>query len=356
MLEVEFTVRLGEFEAGISFAAESGHTFVLVGESGAGKTTILNVIAGLVQPDRGRIRLEGICLFDGEVGIVVPVSERPIGYVFQEYLLFPHLNVFENVAFGLRAQRLPDKEIAESTWSILKQLEIDDLAKKHPHRLSGGQRQRAALARALVLKPKVLLLDEPLAALDAQTKREVRSELRATLASLSCVTLFVTHSPFEAMVFGDQVGVVDHGKIVQIGVGEELLRRPRSRYVATLMGLNLFHGRVLSRKADGLAEIETRDGIVHAISEDVRDETFIAVDPREITLHTQAPSGTAQNVFPGRIRELTPEPPLGERLRVVVDSKPPLVAEITLHSVQTLALHEGMNIFASFKATAAKSY
>jgi molybdate transport system ATP-binding protein len=356
MLTAEFSKQLGAFEVDAAFTAESGKTLVLVGESGAGKTTILNLLAGLMHPDRGHIQLGEENLFDSEQGRVLPAHDRSIAYVFQDYSLFPHLSVYENVAFGLRAQRSKDSEVRQRVNKILEQFSIAELAHQRPQRLSGGQQQRVALARALVIKPDLLLLDEPLSALDAQTRRGVRSELRRTLSQLPCVTVYVTHSPFEAMVFGDHVGVVGHGKIVQLGSGDELLRQPRSRYVAALMGVNLFQGYVINRDADGLAEVQTRDGIVHALSEDVQDETFIAVDPKEITLHTLRPAGTAQNIFEGRILEILPEPPLGERVRVVLDTRPALVAEVTAHAVRDLNLREGLQVFASFKATAAKSY
>ena len=356
MLIAEFSKQLVSVRVEVSLKAEPRSTFVLVGESGAGKTSILNVLAGLLQPDRGRIKLEDLDLFDSERGIAMPANERPIGYVFQDYVLFPHLTVFENVAFGLRAQGRGETQVRRETHGVLEQLGIDDLAARKPRRLSGGQRQRVALARSLVLKPRLLLLDEPLSAIDLQTRREVRTELRRTLADLPCITLFVTHSPFEALVFGSQVGVVDHGRLIQVGDRNELLRRPRSRYVAEIMGVNLFQGRVSSRDATNLAEIQTPNGIVHTISEEVSEETFVTVDPREITLHTALPSGTAQNVFAGPILEMVPEPPQGERVRVVLGTHPPLVAEITAHSVDALGLREGMSIFASFKATAAKCY
>ncbi|MBZ5536928.1 MAG: ABC transporter ATP-binding protein [Acidobacteriia bacterium] len=356
MLIAEFSKQLISFQVEVSLTAEPGSTFVLVGESGAGKTTILNILAGLIQPDHGRIKLEDLDLFDSEQGIIIPANERPIGYVFQDYVLFPHLTVFENVAFGLRAQGLGEMQVRRETRGILDQLGIEDLAPRKPRRLSGGQRQRVALARSLVLKPRLLLLDEPLSAIDLQTRREVRTELRRILAGLPCITLFVTHSPFEALVFGSQVGVVDHGKLIQVGDRDELLRRPRSRYVAEIMGLNLFQGKVSSRDATGLAEVQTPNGVVHTISDDLSDMTFITVDPREVTLHILEPSGTAQNVFSGPILEMVPEPPQGERVRVVLGTHPPLVAEITAHSMHTLGLREGLNVFASFKATAAKCY
>ncbi len=356
MLNANVTKQLGDFRVEASLTAQAGQTLVLVGESGAGKTTILNLLAGLIEPDQGQVKLDGVFYFDDQRKVSVPPHDRPIGYVFQDYVLFPHLSVYSNVAFGLRAQHLPEREIRKSTWEIMEQIMIVDLAKKRPRELSGGQQQRVALARALAVKPRLLFLDEPLAALDVHTKREVRTELRRTLSQLPCVTILVTHSPFEALVFGDCMSVVEQGRIVQTGVGNDLLRRPRSRYVATLMGLNFFQGKVTSRTHDGLAEIQTPHGPVHALSEDVHEETFIAVDPREITLHTVFPKGTAQNVFQGTIVELVPEPPMGERFRVVLATHPPLVAEVTAHSVQTLGLREGMMVFASFKATAARSY
>lgn len=356
MLNAEFSKKIGNFQLEVSLAAEAGSTLVLVGESGAGKTTILNILAGLLCPDRGRISLGNIALFDKGHGVATSAHERPIGYVFQDYVLFPHLSVFENVAFGLRAQGIRDAQVRRTTGEMLEQLGIEKLSARKPHGLSGGQQQRVALARALVLKPKLLLLDEPLSALDLQTRREVRTELRRILSNLPCITLFVTHNPFEAMVFGNQLAVVEKGRIAQLGGRDELLRRPRTRYVAELMGVNLFQGRVASCAPDGLAEVQTRNGTVHAINDGIHDETFIAVDPREITLHTSRPTGTAQNVFEGKILELVPEPPLGERVRVVLDTHPPLVAEITAHSVHVLGLGEGMRIYASFKATAARSY
>lgn len=356
MLNAEFSKQLEGFSLEISLSTEAAQTHVLVGESGAGKTTLLNILAGLLHPDSGRIQLNGRLLFDDQQRIQVPAMERPIAYVFQDYALFPHLSVYENVAFGLRAQRVADSRVRSETQAMLEQLGIDDLASRRPSRLSGGQQQRVALARALILKPQLLLLDEPLSALDLHTRRQVRAELRSILAKLPCATLFVTHSPFEAMVFGDRMAVVEQGRIVQVGGREELLRQPRSRYVAELIGVNWFQGKIISRDSSGLAAIETRDGILHAVGEDVREESYIAVDPREITLHTSRPTGTAQNVFEGQILELLPEPPQGERVRVVLKTHPPLVAEITAHSVQSLGLREGSSVFASFKATAARTY
>jgi molybdate transport system ATP-binding protein len=348
--------QLGTLALDLDLQVPAGGTFVLAGENGAGKTTILNLLAGLVHPDRGEVRLGDAVYFDSARGIAVPAHERSVGYVVQDYALFPHLSVFENVAFGLRAQGWRGAAVRGRVESVLSQFALADLASQRPARLSGGQQQRVALARALVLEPQLLLLDEPLSALDAQTRREVRSELRRTLAGLSCVTVLVTHSAFEAMVFGDRIAVLERGRIVQAGVRQDLLQQPRSRYVAELMGLNFFEGHVVARSDDGLAEVATDGGRLHIAAPADTGELLIAVDPREITLHLAPPSGSAQNIFAGTITQLVPELPLGDRLRVLLDTQPPLVAEITAHAAHVLGLREGMRVYASFKAVAARAY
>jgi molybdate transport system ATP-binding protein len=220
--------------------------------------------------------------------------------------------------------------------------------------LSGGQQQRAALARAIVLEPALLLLDEPLAALDLQTRRLLRGELRELLRTLRCVTLYVTHSPLEALLFGDRIVVIEGGRVTQTGTRDDLLRHPRSRYVAELMGTNLFAGRA-GVGAEG-AVVRTGDGDLAVSDPGEPGEVYVTVDPRQITLHPHQPEGSAQNVFSGPILELAPEPPSGERIRVILGTRPPLVAEVTREAVATLSLREGMTVHASFKATGTRTY
>ncbi len=357
MLSADLHKRLGAFHLDASFSAEPGETLVLVGESGAGKSTILNLLAGLMDPDRGRVALDDTVLYDSERRLSTPAHLRPVGFVFQEYALFPHLSVFENVAFGLRAQRLPDAAVVRSARAVLDQVGIADLAARRPQELSGGQRQRVALARALTVEPRVLLLDEPLAALDLQTRAQVRAELRRRLADLPCITILVTHSPHEALLFGDRIAVVDGGRIVQLGPRDELLRHPRTDYVAQLMGLNFLQGRVVSKEAGGLAVVETGNGLMRVAGPlDEEREVFLVIDPREITLHLTPPSGSAQNVFSGPIVEMVPEPPFGDRVRVVLGTTPPVVAEVTARAVDDLGLREGSHVHASVKATAPRTF
>jgi molybdate transport system ATP-binding protein len=235
-------------------------------------------------------------------------------------------------------------------------LVLAELAKRRPQQLSGGQQQRVALARALVLEPKLLLLDEPLSALDLQTRREIRSELRQILAGLPCITIYVTHNPVEAMVFGDRVLVLDRGRAEQSGSRDDLLRHPRSPLIAEFMGVNLFQGRVIGRDSVGLARLSTDDGELVVVDPGGEDTVFVTINPREITLHTERPAGSAQNVLRGQVEEILPEPPFGERVRVALTTHPPLVAEVTRSAVETLGIREGVTMYAAFKATGVIPY
>jgi molybdate transport system ATP-binding protein len=354
VLELRVVSRRGEFELDVAFDAPDGATTVIVGESGAGKTSLLRIAAGLDRPAAGRIVLDEVVYTDTDVGIHVPPWRRELGYLSQDYALFPHLTVAENVAFGLRAAGVPRGEIGPQVTGALQRTGVAGLARRKPPTLSGGQQQRAALARALALTPRLLLLDEPLAALDLQTRRQVRGELRSLLRELRTTTLYVTHSPLEALLFGDRIVVLEGGRISQIGSRDDLLRHPRSRYVAELVGTNLFAGRVAAEQAG--AAVRTPDGDIAISLADEAGDLFVTVDPRQITLHAYRPEGSAQNVFAGPILELAPEPPAGERVRVVLGTRPPLVAEVTREAVGSLGLVEGMTVHASFKATGIRSY
>jgi molybdate transport system ATP-binding protein len=354
VLTLDVVSRRGGFELRARFAAERGLTTVIVGESGAGKTTLLRLAAGLDQPERGRIALDDTVYADPAGGIRVPAWQRDVGYVAQDYALFPHLTVEQNVAFGLRGRGAGHGTIAPRVAEALRRAGLAGLAGRKPAMLSGGQQQRAALARALVLEPALLLLDEPLAALDLQTRRVIRGELRDLLRTLRCVTLYVTHSPLEALLFGDRIVVIESGRVTQTGTREELLRYPRSRYVAELMGTNLFAGR--AGAGTGTAVVRTGEGEVEVSEPGAPGEVYVTVDPRQITLHPHPPEGSAQNIFTGPILELAPEPPSGERIRVVLGTRPPLVAEVTREAVAGLSLREGMTVHASFKATGTRTY
>ncbi len=357
LLDLAVAKRFGEFALELEAAVAENETLVVVGESGAGKSTLLRLVAGLERPDRGRIAVGGRIYFDSATGTDRPPWQRRTGYVAQDHALFPHLTVFENVAFGLRAARRSPVDVIARVTEALARLEVGDLAERRPGEISGGQAQRVALARAVVLDPAILLLDEPLAALDVRTRAQVRGVLKTVLGTLPtpCATLFVTHDPFEAMVFGDRIAALENGRVTQVGPREELLAHPRSPYVAAFLGINMFRGRIVSRDG-GIVRIRTggegNEGELSAVDPGPGGAEVIAVvHPREIALFRQAPGGSAQNTYVGAISELVPEPPNGERVRIALATRPPLVAEVTDRAVTQLGLHEGLEVTAIFKAT-----
>jgi molybdate transport system ATP-binding protein len=363
------------FHLSLAFTAETGRTTVLLGESGAGKSTVLRLLAGLLRAERGAITLDDVCYFDSERGVFVPPQERSIGYVFQDYVLFPHLTVFENIAFGLRAQGMAGREIRLRTGALIEQMRLHGLEGRRPGQLSGGQQQRVALARALVLQPRLLLLDEPMAALDVQTQREVRQELRRLLGEIRVSTVFVTHNHLEALLFGDQILVLDRGQVIQQGSRRDLLERPRSAYIAELVGLNFLRGRFVFREGETICHVEilngTRPLTVSALmaAEEISaasqaQEVCVVIDPRSIALHRTQPEGSARNLFTGTIVQILPldAGATGShdgrvRLSLTIDpALPPLTAEITEESLLRLGLREGEQIYASVKTTEARAY
>jgi len=350
MLRLDVRRRLGAFALEANVAVEDRSTMVLVGESGSGKTSLLRLLAGLLTPDRGRIEVDDEIWFDSGSGRCLPACERAVGYVAQDYALFPHLSAAENVAFGLRAQRTGARATDTRVAAALDRLGIAGLARRRPHELSGGQQQRVAIARALVLEPRVLLLDEPLSALDVQTRRAIRLELRRLLEQLPCSTLYVTHSPAEALAFGERIVVLEGGRMSQQGTRDELMRHPRSPYVAEFLGVNLFRG-TFAAGADGTGiRIACSQGELFLTGAAGERDAAVVVHPRDIALSREAPGGSARNVFAGAIEEIVPEPPAGELVRVSLATTPPLIAEVTRQAVEALALQPGMRVFASFKA------
>jgi molybdate transport system ATP-binding protein len=339
MLDAHVVLRLGTLDLDATVAAAPGEIVALLGPNGAGKTTFLRAVAGLVRPDRARIVLDGVVLEDTARGALVPTERRPIGIVFQQHLLFPHLSVLENVAFGLRARRRADAGAAARAW--LDRVGLAAYADARPAALSGGEAQRVALARALAIDPRLLLLDEPLSALDATTRVEVRRELRRHLASFSGARLLVTHDPVEAAALADRLVILEAGRIVQSGPVDEVTRHPRSRFVADLVGVNLLRGRASGGviALDGgqqLTALDAADGAVFAV-----------IHPRAVAIHRTHPEGTPRNVWPGTVRAVDL---VGDRARVSVGGALPIVAEVTASAVRELDLRERSEVWVSVKA------
>ena len=346
-LEAEVGLTLGRLELEVELAVETGELVVLLGPNGAGKTTLLRALAGLVALDRGRVVLDGAVLEDAAAGSWVPTEQRPIGFVFQDYLLFPHLSALENVAFGLRARGLGRTEARRRARAWLDRVGLAGHAGARPRALSGGQAQRVALARAMVGEPRLLLLDEPLAALDAATRTEVRRDLRRHLASFGGTRLLVTHDPLEAMALADRLVVLEGGRVTQRGRPAEVSERPRSGYVAELVGVNLYRG-----QADGAA-VELAGGGRLIATGDHRGEVFAAVHPRAVALHRRVPEGTPRNVLAGTADTVDV---VGDRVRVRVTGQVPIVAEVTPAAVGELHLADGGPVWASVKATEVTVY
>jgi molybdate transport system ATP-binding protein len=341
-LEAKVALRLGRLQLEAALVVEPGEVVGLVGPNGAGKTTLLRLLAGLLPPDEGRVVLDGRVLEDTAGGIHVPPEERPVGFVFQDYLLFPHLSALENVAFGLRSRGVPRAEARRRAAEWLERVGLDGFLGARPRALSGGQAQRVALARSLATEPRLLLLDEPLAALDASTRPETRRELRRQLERHQGVHLLVTHDPVEAFALAEHLIVLEDGRVSQTGTAAEISARPRSRYVADLVGVNLLRG-----KGDG-DRVVVASGAVLMAPGAGHGEVFAVVHPRAVALYRQRPEGTPRNVWPGVAEGLDLE---GDRVRVRVSGTVPLVAEVTAGAVADLALADGGPVWASVKAT-----
>jgi molybdate transport system ATP-binding protein len=335
-LHLDLTLGLRSFPLELALEVER-ETVALVGPSGSGKTTVLRAAAGLLRPDRGRITLDGETWFDAAQHIDVPPEQRSVGYVFQDYALFPHLTVRRNVEFGGRRR----------TDELLRRFGIADFGAARPAVLSGGERQRVALARALAREPRVLLLDEPLAALDAHTRFRVREELQELLSELALPVLVVTHDFEDALALAGRVGVLRDGRLLQVGTPAELAAAPADPFVAALTGGNLLPGSA-HRHADGLTEVVLDVGGRVYSTEPANGRVGVLVHPWEVAVARVQPNDSALNHLEGTVTALVPQ---GNRVRARIG---PLIAELTTASAERLGLSPGSNAVASFKATATR--
>ncbi|MBN2621865.1 MAG: ATP-binding cassette domain-containing protein [Acidimicrobiales bacterium] len=355
MLRADIGVQLGDLDLAAAIDAGDGEVVALLGPNGAGKTTVLRVVAGLQPLDRGRVELGGRVLDDPATGTFVPPAGRPVGVVFQDHLLFPHMSALDNVAFGLRARGVGKVDARSRAARWLDRVGLADRADARPGALSGGQSQRVAVARALATEPQVLLLDEPLAAVDARTRVHMRAELRRHLTTFAGVRLLVTHDPVDALVLADRLVVIEAGRVTQHGTTSEVARRPRSRYVAQLVGLNLLHG-----TAVGEHDVRLSSGGHLVVADPLpAGEVAVAVRPQAVTVHRRRPEGSARNAWEARVVDLEAD---HDRVRVQlagpVAAAPAtgpgdpavLVAEVTPGAVAELGLAPGAAVWATVKA------
>ncbi|WP_329113377.1 ABC transporter permease [Streptomyces sp. NBC_01465] len=325
----------------LTLDADPGTTIAVVGENGAGKTTLLRALLGLTPRAHAALRL-------GTTDVTaLPPHRRGVAWVPQEGALFPHLTALANTAYGLRAQGTGRAEARREALQWLERLGVGHLGHRKPGQLSGGQAQRVALARALAARPRLLLLDEPLAALDQTTRAHVRHTLRTHLAGFGGVCLIVTHDPVEAVSLADRVLVLDEGRTLQYAPPAEVSRHPRSPWVARMLGRNAWTG---SAAADGTLELADGGRLVVADPLDEGATALAVIAPEAVSVHRDKPGGSPRNVWPGTVREITAA---GSRLRIVItsDQAPDLVAEITAAAAAELGLADGADVWTSVKAT-----
>jgi molybdate transport system ATP-binding protein len=341
LLDARLVVRRGAFLLDIVLRVEPGETVALLGPNGAGKTTALRALAGLAPLDDGHLVLDGRDISG------LPPEERPIGVVFQDYLLFPHLSARDNVAFGPRRHGMDRRAALAVADRWLERVGLTDHGRRKPRHLSGGQAQRVALARALAVDPVLLLLDEPLAALDARTRLETRGELRRHLAAHPGATLLVTHDPLDALVLADRLVIVEDGRVVQEGDAATITARPRTDYVARLVGLNLYRGRGAGHA------VEIADGFALTSTDSVDGDAFVAFAPSAVALHPHRPEGSPRNTWAAVLADIQHH---GDNLRVRLDGPISVAADITPAAAAQLHLEPGQELWVAVKASETRAY
>jgi molybdate transport system ATP-binding protein len=350
VLRAELAHGVGGIDLDVGFEVPAGRCLALAGPSGAGKTTILRLLAGTARPDHGTVTHGDTVWIDTARAVWLPPERRRCGYVFQDHALFPHLSAWRNVAYGLRD--VPRNRRRDGALAMLERFGLAERADARPSTLSGGERQRVALARALAPEPSVLVLDEPLSALDARTRSDAARELLAVLESLAIPVVLVTHDFQDAALFGDEVGVIDQGRIVQRGTASELAARPQTAFVADFAGAVVLSGTARTGH-DGLTVVDLDGGGTATTTDAGSGHVALSVFPWEITLagDRPPPDESAQNRLTARVVSVTT---IGNRVRVALAAGQPLAAEVTTKAVEDLELAPGREVVAMWKATATR--
>ncbi|MFI7211258.1 ABC transporter ATP-binding protein [Micromonospora maritima] len=346
LLDAHLVADRDTFHLDVRLRIAAGEVVALLGPNGAGKTTALRVLAGLHPLAAGHLTLDGVDLDRPDRRAWTPPERRPVGVVFQDYLLFPHLSALDNVAFGPRRRGADRRAARARAQGWLDRVGLGEQARRRPRQLSGGQAQRVALARALAVEPTLLLLDEPLAALDARTRLDTRAELQRHLGAHPGATLLVTHDPLDALVLADRLVIVEHGRVVQEGDAATVTARPRTDYVARLVGLNLHRGR-----ADGRSV--TVGGLALTTVDTVHGEAFVAFPPAAVALHPTRPEGSPRNVWPATVTGVQRH---GDNLRVQLAGPVEVAADVTPAAAAQLGLRPGQPVWAAVKAAETRAY
>ena len=333
---------LGDFKLrDINLSVASGEFFVILGPSGAGKSVLLDLIAGFILPRRGRVLLDNVDV------TYLPTEKRHLGYMFQRNALFPNMSVCENVKFGLRYTGLPDHQ--RRTEDMMDLMGIDRLRDRTPRTLSGGEQQRVALARSLIVEPRILLLDEPLSALDTRSRDVLREELRDVVNQFEITALFVTHDQTEARLLADRLGVMCEGQLIQTGSVRQVFDKPRDKRVAAFVGMeNIFEGIVVSQEG-GIIVADIGNATIEAVADNRKGERILlGVRPENVTVMREQAVSSARNIFNGTIRQILN---LGPINKVIVDCGFMLSVYVTNTSTETLGLEKGIEVSVAFKAT-----
>ncbi|BFU45219.1 ABC transporter ATP-binding protein [Krasilnikovia sp. MM14-A1004] len=347
VLDAHLIVDRGTFRLDVPLRIGAGEVVGLLGPNGAGKTTALRALAGLQPLTAGYVTLGGRDLDRPDRRLWTPAERRPVGVVFQDYLLFPHLSAVDNVAFGPRRHGVERRAARQRAADWLRRVGLADYARHKPRQLSGGQAQRVALARALAVDPVLLLLDEPLAALDARTRLDTRAELHRHLAAHPGATLLVTHDPLDALVLADRLIIIEEGRIVQEGDAATITGQPRTDYVARLVGLNLYRGTAAGHT------VHLGSGFALTAADALDGDVFVAFRPAAVALHPERPGGSPRNTWPATITGLQRH---GDNLRVQLAGPIAAAADVTPAAAADLHLAPGQQVWAAVKATETRAY
>ena len=362
-VQASVVVAMGSTTLDLELDVPRGTVTAVLGPNGSGKTTLLRTIAGLVALDGGCIRIDGDIVdapadpSGGTSEVFVPPERRRVGWMPQGHLLLDHMSALDNVAFALRSRGVRRGDARHRALAELGRVGLQDLAGARPHTLSGGQSQRVALARALVAEPSLLLLDEPMAALDASVRPTTRRDLRHRLAGFSGATVLVTHDPLDALALADDVVVLERGSVSQAGPIAEVTARPRSPYVADLLGTNLLSGVATGHTVVLDTRIGGESAEVH-LAEEASGAVFLVVAPSAVSVlprsaHDAAPPGSPRNHWPLRVHDTAP---MGERVMVALTGALEITAAVTPSAVADLELGPGRNVWATVKATEVRAY
>lgn len=344
-VRAHFSIRRSDaFEVTLDLSLADGATTALLGPNGAGKSTVLSGLSGLLPIDSGHIEIDGVTVDDPERGVFVPAARRRVGVVFQGLQLFDHLSVRENVEFGPRSLGLSRSESSARADALLTRFELVELDNRNPPELSGGQAQRVALARALAIDPAVLLLDEPLSALDVASRSRVRSALADQLSEFTGPRVLITHDPTDAFLLADQIVVLENGRVIQSGTAEQIRRHPATPYVAALSGKNLLRG----VNDNGLLTVEQSTQKLQTSDTSAAGPVLVSIAPSAIALHREEPHGSPRNTWSSVVTAIEP---LGDTSRIYLGAPLALAADLTPAAVRALELEPSRDVWVSIKAT-----